>query len=70
MLFQPFEFRPRRQAVFVLRSDMVVPDYLSHYYEFSKGPFLSLSRLSLDEAERVMDRICEGCGTMSRSGHF
>jgi len=36
-----------------------VPDYLSHYYEFSKGPFLSLSRLPLDEAERVMDRICQ-----------
>jgi hypothetical protein len=33
------------------------PDFLSHYYERSNGPFRSLSNLSLQEAEAVQERI-------------
>ncbi|QPC83588.1 hypothetical protein G4Y79_04180 [Phototrophicus methaneseepsis] len=30
-----------------------VPDFLSHYYAAATGPFLNLSDLSLDDAERI-----------------
>ena len=33
------------------------PDVLCHYYESSKGPFLNLSDLPVDEAEEILDRI-------------
>lgn len=35
----------------------VVPDYLAHYYEAAKGPFLNLSDMPLDKAEEVLDKI-------------
>jgi hypothetical protein len=35
----------------------VMPDFLSHYYESTKGPFLNLSDLSLTEAEAILDKI-------------
>jgi hypothetical protein len=34
-----------------------VPDFLSHYYEASRGPFRNLSDLSLGEAEAILRRI-------------
>ena len=37
----------------------MIPDYLSHYYEASKGPFVNLSDLAPDEAEKVLQRIKE-----------
>ena len=36
-----------------------MPDFLSHYYEFSRGPFRNLSDLSLEEAEATLNRIRE-----------
>ena len=33
------------------------PDYLSHYYEASDGPFQNLSDLPLAEAEGILDEI-------------
>jgi hypothetical protein len=32
------------------------PDFLCHYYEASKGPFLNLSHVPLAEAESVLDQ--------------
>lgn len=34
-----------------------VPGFLAHYYEFSKGPFLSLSRLGCERAEHLLRQI-------------
>mgnify|MGYP003564834603 CR=1 FL=1 len=34
-----------------------VPGFLTHYYEFSKGPFLSLSRLGSEQAEHLLRQI-------------
>jgi hypothetical protein len=37
------------------------PDYLCHYYEAEKGPFLNLSDFAPAEAEKVLDQIrCTG----------
>jgi hypothetical protein len=33
------------------------PDFLCHYYEASRGPFLNLSDLPLNEAEQLLDGI-------------
>ena len=33
------------------------PDFLCHYYEAEKGPFLSLSNFALAEAEQVLDQV-------------
>jgi hypothetical protein len=33
------------------------PDFVCHYYDASTGPFLNLSDLPLEEAERILDRI-------------
>ena len=33
------------------------PDFLNHYYEAAKGPFLNLSNLPADEAEAVLNEI-------------
>jgi len=35
----------------------IYPDFLSHYYEFSWGPFLNLSDLPHHEAEMVLEKI-------------
>ncbi len=35
----------------------MLPDTLIHYYERKNGPFLSLSDLTLEEAETVLERI-------------
>jgi hypothetical protein len=41
-----------------LRSGLLpYPDFVCHYYDASTGPFLNLSDLPLEEAERVLDRI-------------
>ncbi len=34
-----------------------IPDFLSHYYEAARGPFLNLSDLPSDEAEVILGRI-------------
>ncbi len=39
-----------------------LPDFLSHYYEATDGPFRNLSDLPLHEAEAVMDGIRETGG--------
>lgn len=36
---------------------VVCPEMIVHYYEASKGPFRSLSNLSLEEAEAILQRI-------------
>jgi hypothetical protein len=33
------------------------PSFLSHYYEFSKGPFLNLSNLPSGQAEAILEKI-------------
>jgi hypothetical protein len=35
----------------------VCPDYITHYYEASQGPFTSLSNMSLESAELILERI-------------
>ena len=46
---------------------MPYPDFLCHYYEASKGPFLNLSHVPLEEAESVLDQIRQaGAGFASR----
>jgi hypothetical protein len=46
---------------------MSCPDFLCHYYEASKGPFLNLSHVPLAEAEGVLDQIRRaGAGFASR----
>ena len=37
----------------------IVPDFLTHYYESSSGPFQSLSTLPIEQAERVLEKIRE-----------
>lgn len=34
-----------------------MPDFLSHYFEADQGPFRSLSDMSLEDAERVLEGI-------------
>jgi hypothetical protein len=36
---------------------MVMPDFLTHYYERSTGPFSNLSLLSLEDAEQILEGI-------------
>ena len=36
---------------------VVCPEMIVHYYEASQGPFRSLSNLSLEEAESILQRI-------------
>jgi hypothetical protein len=43
-------------------SDPIVPDFLSHYYEASDGPFRNLSDLPLAEAETLLETIRQGDG--------
>ncbi len=38
-------------------TDQSIPGFLCHYYEASQGPFLNLSDLPLDEAERLLSQI-------------
>jgi len=35
----------------------MIPDFLSHYYEASQGPFRNLSDLPPDEAEVILEKI-------------
>jgi hypothetical protein len=48
------------------------PNFLSHYYEFSKGPFLNLSNLPSDQAGAILEKIRqEGRGFASkRTGDY
>ncbi len=46
--------------------DSLIPDFLTHYYEASRGPFRSLSTLTPGEAERVMDCIRQAGGFASQ----
>ena len=39
------------------KSSIVLPNYLSHYYENSIGPFVNLSDLPLEGAEAQLERI-------------
>ena len=39
-----------------------LPDFLSHYYEASDGPFRNLSDLPLAEAEKILQGIRQGAG--------
>jgi hypothetical protein len=44
------------------RRMLTPPDFLSHYYEATDGPFRNLSNLPMPEAEAVLDQIREaGC---------
>lgn len=36
---------------------MIVPDFLTHYYESSAGPFSNLSMLPLEQAEQILEEI-------------
>jgi hypothetical protein len=46
---------------------MSCPDFLCHYYEASRGPFLNLSHVPLAEAESVLDQIRQtGAGFASQ----
>lgn len=36
---------------------MSMPDFLTHYYENSAGPFSNLSMLSLEHAEQILEEI-------------
>jgi Zn-dependent M16 (insulinase) family peptidase len=36
---------------------MIMPDFLTHYYENSAGPFSNLSRLPLEHAEQILEEI-------------
>ncbi len=42
-----------------MNADNLVPAFLCHYYEAARGPFLNLSDLPLEEAERLLSRIRE-----------
>lgn len=45
----------------------MIPDYLTHYYESTRGPFRNLSDLEPDEAEALLDAIRQrGEGFASR----
>lgn len=35
----------------------LVPDFLTHYYEKSTGPFANLSMLPIEQAERILEEI-------------
>jgi len=43
----------------------MMPDFLSHYYEASRGPFRNLSDLSLEQAQEILRRIREKEGTFA-----
>lgn len=36
---------------------MIMPDFLTHYYENSAGPFSNLSMLSIEHAEQILEEI-------------
>jgi VIT1/CCC1 family predicted Fe2+/Mn2+ transporter len=36
---------------------MVIPDFLTHYYEQSTGPFSNLSMLPIEQAEQILEGI-------------
>ena len=40
-----------------MERDLTYPDFLCHYYEASRGPFLNLAALPLNEAEQLLDGI-------------
>jgi hypothetical protein len=48
-----------------IRKKTLYPDFLSHYYEFTKGPFLSLCNLPLDEAEMLLEKIRQEGGVFA-----
>ena len=39
--------------------------YLYHYYEKSKGPFLNLSDLNINDAQKLMDEVKENNDLMA-----
>jgi len=42
-----------------------IPDFLSHYYDAERGPFLSLSDLALDEAQQILARLRQQAQTFA-----
>ena len=38
-------------------NQIIIPDFLSHYYENSAGPFSNLSMLPLEQAEQILEEI-------------
>jgi hypothetical protein len=40
-----------------MMNQMIMPDFLTHYYENSAGPFSNLSMLSLEQAEQILEEI-------------
>ena len=42
------------------KKSLILPDFLSHYYEASDGPFRNLSDLPHAEAEAVLEQIRQG----------
>lgn len=39
------------------KSRLILPDFLSHYYENADGPFSNLSMLPLEQAEQILENI-------------
>jgi len=46
-----------RADTYGMNSDHLMPNFLTHYYEASRGPFRNLSDLSLEEAEAILNLI-------------
>jgi hypothetical protein len=45
----------------------MIPDFLTHYYEASRGPFRSLTALDPAEADRLQEMLCQaGIGFASK----
>ena len=44
---------------------MSVPDFLTHYYEFSKGPFRNLSFLAVEQAESILQELRAAGGSFA-----
>ena len=38
-------------------NQMIMPDFLTHYYENSAGPFSNLSMLPIEKAEQILEEI-------------
>jgi hypothetical protein len=50
---------------FGILPQMSVPDFLTHYYEFSKGPFRNLSFLAVEQAESILQELRAAGGSFA-----
>jgi hypothetical protein len=44
---------------------LLIPDFLSHYYEAAIGPFVNLSDLPQKDAEMQLAHLRQSCGTLA-----